>query len=591
MTGSGPEPAKPQQPSQRKLRLSNLKWPSINTPPPRVALLFAHGALSFALCMVLIFALDGYKARDDGASSPFSNGELKLRASDIITVLSAFTKAVEFIAGLWAGTLVLKCGFVVWKKVRDDPDDEKIGNELSRAMDWHFPKRGSISWTDVQDLAVRLSLALVVPALLAAPLIEGSVDWQSSFELGTPTTANSANPVVQFWRWTWPSSGGMLDRQEITEAASLAGLAWENATSPTDNTPGRKPCRHVVNQSQFLSGSKLHNATVPSIVIHSITWPSTPMPGFVSRIFNNSQLTSASNYSPFTAAIDHPGIAILFDPTNTTLPIPPTFANNRSRSMPELTFLGLGKPMYPEPFLWSARKMVAIVLLSKRYDQEPYLIDPFGLDPSALPNRATRSELISIVPGGAGVQEDQVYTYLEVNFTAGVRVAQTSTYIKHNLVEADGGDPDGGDIVAGPWVQQALYMVPDVMAMLAIINTTELATWENLFNYTETLVRRAYMGSWDALHRQFEPNNTVLVVDPWESRLEAKISLARVLGWLAVNVIFGASGFLLHFLTKRDGELANVNEFADFMGKVGMYAEAKRRANEGDTNAGAVNRP
>jgi hypothetical protein len=326
--------------------------------PLSLGLLMGHGVLSFTLCMVLIFALDGYKARDDGASSPFSDGGLKLRASDIITVLSAFTKLVEFIGGLWAGTLVLKCGFVVWKKVRDGPD-ERIGNELSRAMDWHFPKRSSMSWTKLEDLAVRLSLILVVPALLAAPLIEGSVDWQSSFELGTPTAANSANPIVQFWRWTWPSSGGMLDRQEITEAASLAGLAWENATSPTDNTPGRKPCRHVVNQSQFLSGSKLHNATIPCIAIHSITWPSTPMPQFVSHVFNNSYLTSASNYSPFTAAIDHPGIAILFDPTNTTLPNPPLFANNRSRSMPELTFLGLGKPIYPDPFLSSAPQNVS----------------------------------------------------------------------------------------------------------------------------------------------------------------------------------------------------------------------------------------
>jgi hypothetical protein len=232
--------------------------------------------------------------------------------------------------------------------------------------------------------------------------------------------------------------------------------------------------------------------------------------------------------------------------------------------------------------------MSVIILLSKRYDQDPYLIDPFGLTRSALPTSATSSELISIAAGGAGVQEDQLYTYLEINFTAGVRVAHTSTYIKHNLVEADGGDPNGTDIIAGPWVQQALYMVPDVMAMLAIINTTELATWENLFNYTETLIRYAYMGSWDALHRQFEPNNTVLVVDPWESRLEAKISLARVLGWLALNVAFGASGFLLYFLTKRDGELAEVKEFADFMDKVGKYAKVKGVPEAGEASGGAI---
>jgi hypothetical protein len=116
-------------------------------------------------------------------------------------------------------------------------------------------------------------------------------------------------------------------------------------------------------------------------------------------------------------------------------------------------------------------------------------------------------------------------------------------------------------------VKQALYMLPDVMSTVAIMNTTELNTWHNLINYTETLIRYSYLGAWDMLQRNYDENSTSLTATLLEPRLQASVSRARVLAWFFVNLLFTFSGVTVFILWQEDHEIADIKGPTEFLEK------------------------
>ena len=551
-------------------------------PPLLPWIAFAlHFGIYISLASVMLIKLQGYKARDDTSPSAFrSFGRQKLRASDIISLISLATKLADVIAGFWSGMLAIRFAHVVWKKARDARpyDGGKMDKIIRWTTQYYFPPTTAIGDAifSPQAVVIRLSLLLFGISFISAPLIEGALDWSSSSQLGEPGTARvmTGNPTAQFILWSSPSTGKKLDRQEITEAAYLAGMTWERQTTSNITELERRPCRHVTNDTPFPIGSEIHNVTVPYIIVHDISWPKAEMPPYVKTILDHSNTTSVSSYDPFTAGGDHPGIAVLFDPGNATLTLPVKFADSSWYDS------------YPASFRWSGT-MAAIVLLSRYHQAAPVIIDPFGYQAlnKSMNNYENRGTEIIVTPGEAGVRPVRTYTYLTVNFTAGVRLSSRGTYVKSNVIENDGGDPDGRDIRPGPWVQEALYMMSDVMSTIAILNTSEMATWENLFNYTEALIRYSYLSSWDVLQRRFDPNSTELTVTLREPRLQANINVLRVLAWLFLNVGFTCTALSLPFIWKDEkggnerDVTDKVEDIADLMRKVTEY-EAKLKTDK-----------
>jgi hypothetical protein len=522
-----------------------------------------HFSIYFSLAWIMLIKLQGYKANDDASPSAFrSLGRQKLRASDIISLISIATKLADIIAGFWSSMLAIRFAHVVWKKIRSvrPYDTDKVDKVIRWTTQYYFPPTtmGGRLFSP-QAVMIRLCLLLFGLSFIGAPLIEGALDWSSSSQLGEPGAARVAtgNPTAQFFRWNWPSSGNMLDRQEIAEAASLASIAWERqtASNASDTTTAgtglenRRPCRHVTNDTPFPVGSEIHNVTIPCIVVHNITWPTGETPSYIKTILDNSTAVSASNYDPFSAGVDHPGIGVLFDPTNTTLPLPVKFGTKK------INIAVIDQPSYPAPFGWSGT-MATIIFLSRAYPYAPFLVDPFGYQAlnNSIPNREERGHIISVRPGEAGVKPDRTYTYLTVNFTAGVRFSARGRYIKPNVIETDTEDDSDDDIVPGPWVREALYMMSDVMATVAVTNSSEMATWQNLQGYAEALIRYSYLGAWDVLQRQFDPNSTELAVTLLEPRLQANVNVARVLGWFVLNLGFTCTALSLPFLWRDEVE-------------------------------------
>ncbi|ORY08042.1 hypothetical protein BCR34DRAFT_489018 [Clohesyomyces aquaticus] len=522
-----------------------------------------HFVTCLVIALVLTLAVDGYKALDGPGSSRRNNGNFTFRSSDIISLLSAAMIVLTITAAAWSSAVLWRSAHDVWTRHYVVPkhglgpsERAEVMNKTVNEMHWIVSYKLQ-RWTENrfknrqwQDLVVALALLPIIPQLISAPLLEGSLDWKSSQEFGAKASAASANPTANFARWRYYAGGEQSSSPDIKIAAGLAGTAWQNATAP-DSPSRSKRCRHVVNNNRFPVGSALHNATVPCIVIHSVSWPDSPAPNSIIRVFNNSKDLSLSGDDSF-ASVDSPGIAVLFDPTNTTLKVyPPSRQRNSSLLL---------RPAYPNPLLFSG-KMIAIVHISKRYLYEPQLLDPFGY--STLNNSIARGEIYDFELGK--VFNESVYTRLEVEFTAGVSTPESSTYISHRVVESGPSDPIKSDIQPGPWVKEALYLMSDVMTAVAIMNNTSLNTWNDLTNYTENLIRASYQGSWDMLHARFDQNSTNLTVTLAEPRLQASVSKPRVAGWLTIHLLFALTAIPVWFLEGTDDARKNINDPTDFI--------------------------
>jgi len=94
--------------------------------------------------------------------------------------------------------------------------------------------------------------------------------------------------------------------------------------------------------------------------------------------------------------------------------------------------------------------------------------------------------------------------YGTVYFTAGVVRAPSSTFVSSQVVEyyptVDFDDEEAVSsaidnvaniIEPSIWTREALWLMPDVMTSLAVMNSSLLPTWMNLNNYTATLIRQS----------------------------------------------------------------------------------------------------
>ena len=124
------------------------------------------------------------------------------------------------------------------------------------------------------------------------------------------------------------------------------------------------------------------------------------------------------------------------------------------------------------------------------------------------------------------------------------------TYLSSKAVEGNQ-IPSDADIVEALWVREALYLLPDVMSTVAIMNTTQLNSYHNIENYTANLLTYSYQGAWDMLQRTFDRTNTNLTAIPRVPRVQASVVHSRVYGWLFISLLFTLSSLPLWWLTKQ----------------------------------------
>ena len=499
-------------PSQKRARSARAlrSWP----------FLLLYTACCIALSLILALVIDGYNAVD--TSTPrYINGKLQLRVSDITTLISVGLVIIKFLVTTWTAVAVWRCAFELTHNT-----EAGIGREqLSFMTKYKLPPwarypvqqpKGLRSWS---VLAILLS---ILPQPFIAPLLSGAVNWNPSLVPGsTLVPVNSTDPSAAFAYWyQYPSVNYTSKRNNVLRiAAGFASLAWSdsstisvNGTSLTGNG-----CRHIVNDDGLPPNSTLSNSIVPCIKFHNISW-ATSAGDIPSKVAN---LALSSSLILFNDSIDlysNPGHAVLFDPN---LPW------NSSEDGYVL----------PTPTLFSGTKTLALVVANQYTTPGCTNLDDssFG-DVNQIPQYINSWAL------------GTCYLFANVTLTAGVTMSAISTYITLRVIE-DQTPIDEVIFEPDPWVQDSFWLLPDLMTMVSVMNSSLLPTWDNIDLYAENLIRQTYLASWDSFHRMFDEGGSVSSAIPREPRIQATVSYQRVFAWLGVSLLMTVGGILLLVLT------------------------------------------
>lgn len=181
------------------------------------------------------------------------------------------------------------------------------------------------------------------------------------------------------------------------------------------------------------------NARIPCIKFHNISWTvASDVPPAVLELVSHSGPISLVGGSPETYYI--PGIAVLFTPD---------FYHNDSQAT----------DTRPAPNLFSGSKNIGLQFGHGSAET----LHPFG---NIVQNTSTGTLSKSFISSIIASE----YLIGNISFTAGVTTSPVSTYITPRVIE---GQTPLDEVVfeSNPWVDEALWLLPDLMTIIAVMNS------------------------------------------------------------------------------------------------------------------------
>lgn len=516
------------QKKERKLPASTKAW----------VILLSHGACCLALAFAIAFGLDRYEAGD--TSTPhYVDGKLILRVSDITTIVSVALVVIKIIIGVWSTIILWAFGrHILTRKPASSPT-------VSKMIRWHLPPglRLKNIPRDLPGWTISAAVIIVFVQSFIAPILSGSVNWNSSFHISkNAISLSSVDPTADFNQWFWYDEEGSAGKLAyLRSAAGYANLAW--ADTSTVNAKGMSVlgngCRHVVNNDGLPRNSTIVDATIPCIKINSIRW-------YRSKDEETKDEWENLTGNELTMVDDNPlnyyrgGVTLVYD-TNNLRKAPATH----------------DKP--PPANKFSNTMTVALMIAQRHYGDPKKMDDPQCPD---LPNTKfgdIRSLPYLLETTRSTAASSNCFLLGKIDFTAGVTKSKSATYIGSRVVE-DITPLQDVVIEANPWVQEAIWLLPDLLTMLAVSNVSQLPTFNNIDNYVSGIVRQGYLGAWDMLSRSFDEEGPSYDAFPADPRLVADVSFARVFSWLGICLLTTVSGvFSLGFVLKA-GDLRSPGE-------------------------------
>jgi len=282
--------------------------------------------------------------------------------------------------------------------------------------------------------------------------------------------------------------------------------------------------------------STIDGATLPCLNIHSISWDAKSQ--FLDNITTQLRVEhkwksnmSLGGEAPFTTY--HTGNAALFAPT---------LLKERPDYNATLNWNNMSAPL-PSSTIFSGVKKIA--LLPRRAPTNgcsPIGGNMFGNDTSLnkLQNVYADSSFNHV--------KENCFLIGTVNFTAGVIRNQFATYILPRVIAAE--RHSNMQLEPDHWVEEALYLLPDVMPKVSIMNVSLLATWDNIDGYVADLIRLSYMATWDSLNRRFNYEPHFLTAHRHGPGLQVVVSIPRVVAWLLAQFLLSTSGVVLLYLQR-----------------------------------------
>ncbi|KAK0716371.1 hypothetical protein B0H67DRAFT_441906, partial [Lasiosphaeris hirsuta] len=452
------------------------------------AMLLVHGAMCIALALTMSLALDGYQAGSE-TDPHYFEGRLLLRVHDVTTLISVALVMIKSVVGSWSTAILWASGRYMLFRSAHPESPTAVSFMLRRKLPPWLRLSGGKSQMpkDVFGWASSLAILSALVQTSTGPLLTGSVEWNPTTSISNTSVAiRSVDPATTPDDWRlYNSEGGLNDKRgHLRLAAGHANLAWAE-TSLMDakgNSNVGNGCRHIVHYNGLPRGSVVEDMILPCINIRGIQW------------YHSADQIAPEDW----ADVESKDLSLVGDdPFSYSFPgVSAVYEWPRLRS-------ALPTDTVPLAHLFSGTKTVA--LLAGRHDLTNQTDSPcknvgstiFGnLD--ALPYHLQSRRV-----GGT----EECFLIGKLNFTAGMTRSRRARFIAPRVIE-DLTPVQEVRFEASPWVPEALWLLPDVMTMISIMNTSQIPTFNNIDGYVDSLTRQAFLGAWDMLSHSFDEGET-----------------------------------------------------------------------------------
>jgi hypothetical protein len=155
---------------------------------------------------------------------------------------------------------------------------------------------------------------------------------------------------------------------------------------------------------------------------------------------------------------------------------------------------------------------------------------------------------------------DSCFAIAEVKLTASQTICRNCQIAQSGVVEARSSSPgkDGITVQPDPWVDVIFDMLPEVMSLMTVMNTTDAPAFDNPEGYLKGFISQAYQSSWNSIMDLFaysevaENQYTVTTVASVpRPAIQASISKARMVSWFCLNLLLTFAGVVLMVLQRR----------------------------------------
>lgn len=432
--------------------------------------------------------------------------------SDITTLISSALAIIRLTTAAWLGPLGWCCAFILMERAGLRP------GQLHTLINYgiHLPRNFlGLKGKQRIDLLTAIILALVLPANIAAPVLTGSVTWVlDNYRMGpSPELTVSIPTLGENSLRQWEEWNDFPPRRERTSiyAGGFASLAWGRNSQSS-------PMKRVVLSSALLEiNSTISNVTLLYFSVTKIEWVEDP-----EKNLTPDELAVGSIGCNKTT-LNEPSECPLIRRTGIVAPIPDTPAwGNRS---------------YPlSPSIVSETRLVVIYALKAVNDSCP--------------------SQSNYLPPNVGIHKggNRCWAFAKVTYSAGVSICAPCRVSSYSTVQND----TELEIMGHPLTNESLFMMPAVMGVLALMNTSIPFLSTDPDEYVAALLSRSYSASWTALmdwmgskDPPFQASYSAAIPSS-----QALVDSGRVYVWLCIQLLITISGALflwVHVDAKTSG--------------------------------------
>ena len=466
-----------------------------------IAPLFLHLLLVVAISTFMLFYVNGgefnltsrrpFITQTDGSITQL-NYSAPLQ-SDITTTLSLLLVLLRTAATAWCGATAWRCAFLLMEKTGISL--QEINRMIKFGMPAIFKPHRLEDGGDRIVVLVAIVLLASLPSQFSSPILTGSITWSPSshgVQGNWPVAGISASADGRPWGW-WETFSSQRS-ELVVKAAGIASSSWGG----TNETAAMK---RVLPTTRYLPiNSTLNNVTVPYFTVRALEWIADPM-----HTLSPEQIHSVEQTNPLLSISSSSNPLQIVAPTVALIPDKP-WAPMRN-----------GSSFYsPAPSVISETRL--LVALYSRQD-------------ISIPCGRNTSTFFGELPLDVGFYEENFsafetncYVYARVTYDAGVAVCSPCRISAHTVVQNITPLSLGPDTMTA----EALAMMPELTAMMALMNVSVPQSFNNINQYTVEVLSRSYGAAWTALTNLMGLESTVLETN---ATVSVPVSQARILHW------------------------------------------------------------